>query len=116
MGRSPPWTRNYDALPTRSRDVLVIREFLVDAVREALRRAGLPEPADGVDVAPADRPEHGDWTTKVALRIQKAVGRPSRDIAMELASQLEAEPPPHLARVDVVGPGFINLSLAPAWL
>src|SRR5262245_34377530 len=116
MGRSRPEHRNYDASPTRCRDVLVIREILVDAVREALGRAGLPEPADGVDVEPSDRPEHGDWTTKVALRIQKAVGRPSRDIAAELASQLEAKPPAHLARVEVVGPGFVNLHLSPTWL
>ena len=94
----------------------MIREILVDAVRGALGRAGLPEPADGVDVEPSDRPEHGDWSTKVALRIQKAVGRPARDVAAELASQLEAQPPPHLARVEVVGPGFVNLHLAPTWL
>src|SRR5262245_56611927 len=111
-----PECRNYDARPTRFRDVLVIREILVDAVREALGRAGLPEPVDGVDVEPADRPEHGDWTTKVPLRIQKAVGRPSRDNAMDIAGQLESEPPPHLARVEVVGPGFVNLYLTPAWL
>src|SRR4051794_4865549 len=116
MGRSRPERRKYDASPTRCRDVLVIREILVDAVREALGRAALPEPADGVDVEPSDRPEHGDWTTKVALRIQKAVGRPSREIAAELASQLESAPPPYLARVEVVGPGFVNLHLAPTWL
>jgi arginyl-tRNA synthetase len=96
--------------------VSVIRESLVDAVREALGRAGLPEPADGVDVEPADRPEHGDWTTKVALRIQKAAGRPAREIATEVASQLGAQPPVHLAHVEVVGPGFLNLFLAPTWL
>ena len=90
--------------------------MLADAVREALGRAGLPEPADGVDVEPADRPEHGDWTTKVALRIQRAADRPAREIATELASQLEAQPPPHLARVEVVGPGFVNLFLARTWL
>ena len=70
MGRSRHERRNYDAKPLRSGTCFVIREILVDAVREALGRAGLPEPADGVDVEPSDRPEHGDWSTKVALRIQ----------------------------------------------
>jgi arginyl-tRNA synthetase len=96
--------------------VSVIRETLVDAVREALARAGLPEPADGVDIEPSDKAEHGDWSTKVALRIQKAAGRPARELATELARELEARPPRHLERVEVVGPGFVNLHLAPVWL
>jgi arginyl-tRNA synthetase len=96
--------------------VLVIREMLVDAVREALGRAGLPEPADGVALAAPDKPEHGDWSTPVALRLQKEVGRSPRDIAADLARELEAHPPPHLARVEVMGPRFVNLPLAPTWL
>jgi arginyl-tRNA synthetase len=96
--------------------VSVIRETLVDAVREALARAGLPEPADGVALEPPGKPEHGDWSTPVALRIQKAVGRPPRDIAADVARELEAQPPPHLARVEVMGPGHVNLFLAPTWL
>ena len=94
----------------------MIRETLVAAVRDALGRAGLPEPPDGVALDPSDKPEHGDWSTTVALRIQKAVGRPPREIAADVARELEAEPPPHLARVEVVGPGFVNLHLAPTWL
>jgi arginyl-tRNA synthetase len=90
--------------------------MLVDAVREALDRAGLPEPADGVALGPPDKPEHGDWSTPVALRIQKEVGRPPRDVAADIARELEAHPPPHLARVEVMGPGFVNLHLAPSWL
>src|SRR5262247_3328485 len=116
MGRSRPGPRNYDARPTRSRDVPVIRETLVDAVRDALGRAGLPEPADGVVLEPAAKPEFGDWTTSVAMQIQKAVGRPPRDIAADVARELEAKPPRHLARVEVMGPGFVNLHLSPTWL
>src|SRR6476661_776659 len=116
MGRSRPVSRNYDARLTRSRDVPVIRETLVDAVREALGRAGLPEPADGVALEPPGKPEHGDWSTPVALRIQKAVGRPPREIATDVARELESHPPPHLARVEVMGPGHVNLFLAPTWL
>jgi arginyl-tRNA synthetase len=94
----------------------VIRETLVDAVRDALGRAGLPEPADGVVLEPAAKPEFGDWTTSVAMQIQKSVGRPPRDIAGDVARELEAKPPPHLARVEVMGPGFVNLHLSPTWL
>jgi len=94
----------------------VIRETLVDAVRDALGRAGLPEPDGGVALGPSDRPEQGDWTTPVALQIAKAAGIPPRDAAQRLAAELEAHPPAHLARVEVAGPGFVNLHLAPTWL
>jgi len=94
----------------------VIRETLVDAVRAALGRAGFPEPAGGVELTPSDRPEHGDWTTNVALQIAKPAGVPPREAAQRLAAELEADPPPHLARVEIAGPGFVNLHLAPTWL
>jgi arginyl-tRNA synthetase len=94
----------------------VIRETLVDAVRAALGRAGFPEPAGGVVLSPSDRPEHGDWTTNVALQIAKPAGVPPREAAQRLAAEIEAHPPEHLARVEVAGPGFVNLHLAPTWL
>jgi arginyl-tRNA synthetase len=94
----------------------VIRESLVEAARAALGRAGFPEPEDGVELEPSPRPELGDWTTNVALKIQRAVGRPPREIAAELVRELEAQPPPHLARAEVAGPGFVNVYLAPTWL
>ena len=59
----------------------VIRETLVDAVRAALGRAGFPEPAAGIVLTPSDRPEHGDWTTNVALQIAKPAGVPPREAA-----------------------------------
>ena len=94
----------------------MIRETLVDAVRAALGRAGFPEPAGGIVLTPSDRPEHGDWTTNVALQIAKPAGVPPREAAQRLAVELGADPPPHLARVEIAGPGFVNLHLAPTWL
>jgi arginyl-tRNA synthetase len=94
----------------------VIRDTLVDAVGAALGRAGFPEPAGGVVLTPSDKPEHGDWTTNVALQIAKAAGVPPREAAQRLAAELEAAPPPHLERVEIAGPGFVNLHLAPTWL
>ena len=52
----------------------------------------------------------------MALQVAKAVGRPPRDVATELANVIEADPPAHLARMEVAGPGFLNFHLAPSWL
>jgi len=94
----------------------VIRETLVDAVRAALGRAGFPEPGGGVVLTPADRPEHGDWTTNAALQIAKPAGVPPREAAQRIADALMAQPPAHLDRVEIAGPGFVNLHLSPTWL
>jgi arginyl-tRNA synthetase len=59
---------------------------------------------------------HGDFTTNVALQLAKPLGMPPREVAAKLVVELERARPPHLERVDIAGPGFLNLHLAPTWL
>jgi arginyl-tRNA synthetase len=95
----------------------VIRDELRHSLSDALRAAGLPEPPNGVALEPGD-PEHGrgDWASPVAMQMAKTAGLPPRDIAEQVKAALEAAPPPHLERVDVAGPGFLNFFLSPSWL
>jgi len=94
----------------------VIRDQLLQHVRTALAEAGFDEPAGGVALeAPKDR-GHGDWATNAALQVAKPAGVKPRDAATRIAAALEAAPPPHLERVEIAGPGFLNLFLAPTWL
>jgi len=66
-------------------------------------------PADVVIERPKN-PEHGDYTTNVALRLATPAGRPAREVATAIAARLaEAD---GIARVDVAGPGFLNVTLA----
>jgi arginyl-tRNA synthetase len=58
---------------------------------------------------PSD-PEHGDFATNAALRSAKAVRRPPRELAAELAERLAELPA--VAAAEVAGPGFVNLRLA----
>ena len=67
--------------------------------------------------APADvlveRPKnaaHGDYATNIALRLAKTAGQPARAVAEIIAGRLRAVD--GVARVDVAGPGFINITLA----
>ena len=64
---------------------------------------------DEVVIERPKNPEHGDYATNVALRLAKPAGRPPREIAEILASRLREVD--GLARVDVAGPGFLNLTL-----
>ncbi|MDX6426841.1 MAG: arginyl-tRNA synthetase [Gaiellaceae bacterium] len=65
--------------------------------------------AVGVEVElerPKD-PAHGDFATNVAMRSAKAIGRPPRELAQELAEKVvELE---EIDSADVAGPGFLNL-------
>jgi arginyl-tRNA synthetase len=65
---------------------------------------------DEVVVERPKNPDHGDYTTNVALRLAKPAGRPPREVADLIAARLvEVE---GIAKVDVAGPGFLNITLA----
>ena len=53
---------------------------------------------------------HGDLATNVALSLAKAAGLKPRDLAQRLVDALV--PSPYLQRVEIAGPGFINVFLS----
>ncbi|MDT7573305.1 MAG: arginyl-tRNA synthetase [Actinomycetota bacterium] len=59
-------------------------------------------------------PEHGDYATNIALRLAKPAGRPAREVAEAVAARLRDAD--GIAKVDVAGPGFLNITLAAASL
>ncbi len=94
----------------------MIRDDLRTALGRALDRAGLPEPPGGIGLDPARSREHGDWASNVALQLNRVVGANPLDIAERVKDALEADAVPHLAKVEIARPGFLNLFLAPTWL
>lgn len=62
---------------------------------------------------PLERPknrEHGDYATSLALQLAKAAGKNPRELAASFAPIITALP--GIAKVEVAGPGFINITLA----
>jgi arginyl-tRNA synthetase len=94
----------------------MIRDELRAALQRALETAGLPDPPGGVALEPARSRDHGDWATNVAMVLRPVVGGNPLDIAQRVADALVATEVPHLAKVEVAKPGFVNLFLAPTWL
>jgi arginyl-tRNA synthetase len=90
--------------------------FALRRLAEPLEVAARELAGDGaVDVA-LERPSdagHGDFATTVALRLAPALRRSPRDVAEELARR--AEFGGAVERVELAGPGFLNLWLAPSW-
>ena len=60
-------------------------------------------------VEPPRDPTHGDMATNAAMVLAKEVGKKPRDLAEAIASALRADA--RVAKVDVAGAGFINLTL-----
>jgi arginyl-tRNA synthetase len=68
-----------------------------------------------VTVEPPRDPLHGDIATNAAMVLAKDAGRKPRELAEAIADKLRADA--LVAKIDVAGPGFINLTLKPAaWI
>jgi arginyl-tRNA synthetase len=85
----------------------------VEAAAGALANGGSPRSRPTLE-----RPKqagHGDYATNAALVLAPVVGAPPRDVAARLGDALQASLGPALDRIEVAGPGFLNLFLADGW-
>jgi arginyl-tRNA synthetase len=84
------------------------------AIRATAKRLWSVDLEGAVLEPPAD-PKFGDATCNVAMRLAKQLKKAPRAIADELAADLRKAGLPHLAKVDVAGAGFVNLTAAPEY-
>jgi arginyl-tRNA synthetase len=85
---------------------------MLDRVRAASTAVlGVGADQSRVVVEPPRDPTHGDMATNAAMVLAKDAARQPRELADAIAEKLRADP--LVAKVDVAGPGFINLSLKP---
>jgi len=92
---------------------------LTEAISAALKRTlatGALNSISAETIAPSNIPlerpknrDHGDFATSIALALAKQAGRKPREIAELIATELGSDP--MLAKVEIAGPGFINLTL-----
>ncbi len=101
-----------------SKNIFAVVLDKVHAANQALMAAGsLPAGIDQsrVLVEPPREAGHGDMATNAAMVLAKDAGRKPRELAETIAEKLRADD--LLAKVEVAGPGFINLTLKPAaWI
>jgi arginyl-tRNA synthetase len=90
---------------------------ILDGILDQLQSTGaIPQGMDrkAVSVEPPRDVAHGDLATNAAMVLAKKAGTSPRALAELIARELEAVPA--ITSVEVAGPGFINLKLAPqAW-
>lgn len=95
----------------------MFEKTILDRVNQALTlavQAGLLNqiPAATKITAP-ERPEHGDWSINVALVAAKTLKLPPRELAARLQPLLEQIA--DVDRVEIAGPGFLNLFMKPSF-
>lgn len=81
---------------------------------EAVRALGVDSDLPDLELGPPRNPEHGDYQTTVAFKLQGRLGQPPREIAARLVELIQT--PDGMATAEAVGPGFVNLRLSPQWL
>lgn len=89
-----------------------IKEFLNTEVLSVLKKLGY-EVKDAL-VSRSGRPELSDYQSNAAMPLAKVAHKPPREIATQIAQELEKKG--FIKKVSVDGPGFINLTLTDEFL
>lgn len=90
-----------------------LRSLFLEALAAARVTGNLPD--GGIPEFTVERTrnrDHGDFATNIALMLAKAAQRKPRDIAEAIVAALPAND--DIARVEIAGPGFINVFMGPA--
>ncbi len=94
---------------------LLFKDLLTEAVTGFAKEGGLL-PGDVPEVQ-LERPRHegqGDWASNIAMLMAKRLGLRPRDVAAEIVSRIGTDP--HLEKIEVAGPGFINFFVTNLWV
>lgn len=92
---------------------MTIRALLTELAQNAMLAAGIPAECEP-HVAPSKNPAFGDYQINGAMGAAKKVGSNPRELAQKIAAELKLDG--IAQKVEIAGPGFINISLDSAWL
>ncbi len=90
-----------------------VDKLIRDAATRLLREhaPGSLDLVASLAVVPPKTPEHGDFASNAALILAKAIGRPPREVAQLLQTEL-GNGGGALERTEIAGPGFLNVFLS----
>lgn len=92
---------------------MTLRNLLETRLAQALQKAGAPADAPPM-LGPATRPEFGDYQGNGVMGAAKKMGLKPRQLAEQVAAVLDLED--IAEKVEIAGPGFINITLKNEWL
>src|SRR5438132_1490753 len=89
-----------------------VTEQLAAGLRAALAEAGLPALGEHAWEVPREG-AHGDYASNAAMVLAKAARRPPRQVAELIVRHFPRLPA--VGTLEIAGPGFVNVTLAPDW-
>ena len=98
---------------TAIRDPIAELHAAVDRATLDLREGESSGPEPTLERPP--KPELGDYSSNAAMLLAAPLGENPRDVAARLAERLGESLGEAVERIEVAGPGFVNLFLADAW-
>jgi arginyl-tRNA synthetase len=87
----------------------------VEAAAESLHDGPASESKARPTLERPPKAEFGDYSTNAAMLLAPALGEQPRGTAEKLAAELDRSLESSLERVEVAGPGFLNLFLSEGW-
>jgi len=92
-----------------------IRELLNEKVLNAMHACGIPAELPAL-IAPGKKAGFGDYQANCAMGAAKAMGTNPRELAGKIVAALQPELAGIADKLEIAGPGFINIDLNPVWL
>ncbi|MEA2141737.1 MAG: arginyl-tRNA synthetase [Solirubrobacteraceae bacterium] len=90
-----------------------LRAAIEDAAADL--RGSQPPPRARPSLERPPKPEFGDFSTNAAMLLAPVVGEPPRTVAERLGTAVRERLGEQVERVEIAGPGFLNLFMADAW-
>ncbi len=89
-----------------------LKQFIKDAINECIydQTSNVKKIPDIILTTPKD-PEHGHLSTNIALQLSGILQKESRQIAHSIVREIEKKDEELIDKIEVAGPGFINIYL-----
>lgn len=90
-----------------------IQTILSEKIKHAMIAVGADQQSEAL-VRPSTKAQFGDYQANGIMAAAKKLGLPPRDLAQQVVAKLELGE--MIEKVEIAGPGFINIFLNPIWL
>lgn len=88
---------------------------LVEKLDKAIARA-FPDWQEKAEVGPSTQPQFGHYQCNSCLKIGKAYKKNPKELALQIVQFLQEDNPSFFSKLEVAGPGFINITLSSSLL
>jgi arginyl-tRNA synthetase len=93
----------------------LLEKKVTEAIKDAFG-SGLEEKSLSAEILACSQENFGHYQCNNPLKLSKALKKNPREVAEAIVERLNTSAKPYLSQLEVAGPGFINITLAPEFL